>query len=219
MGIPGVNINPVTSAMSRIIFEQNGARRLGSNAQPAPHHQPGQPPDLRQRDLPPRPAHLQGGRQRHLPHARDPERRHHGRRVLLQPEPDLQLRGQSRPAARSTPAPASTWRASCSATRGARTARMIGRGHLHGEAAGVGALPAGRLPGDPEADRSTWACAGTCSSPGSRTTTASPTSTPRRAGWSSPPTTRSSTASRSVATCRPTPRARTSAPASASPTT
>jgi Carboxypeptidase regulatory-like domain len=32
MGIPGVNINPVTSAMSRIIFEQNGARRLGSNA-------------------------------------------------------------------------------------------------------------------------------------------------------------------------------------------
>ncbi len=32
MGIPGVNINSVTSAMSRIIFEQNGARRLGSNA-------------------------------------------------------------------------------------------------------------------------------------------------------------------------------------------
>ncbi len=32
MGIPGVNLNPVTSAMSRIIFEQNNARRLGSNA-------------------------------------------------------------------------------------------------------------------------------------------------------------------------------------------
>jgi hypothetical protein len=32
MGIPGVNINQVTSAMSRIIFEQQGTRRQGSNA-------------------------------------------------------------------------------------------------------------------------------------------------------------------------------------------
>jgi hypothetical protein len=31
-GIPGVNINSVTSAMSRLIFEQGGSRRLGSNA-------------------------------------------------------------------------------------------------------------------------------------------------------------------------------------------
>jgi len=31
-GIPGVNLNEVTSAMSRIIFEQGGSRRLGSNA-------------------------------------------------------------------------------------------------------------------------------------------------------------------------------------------
>jgi hypothetical protein len=31
-GIPGVNLNDVTSAMSRIIFEQGGSRRLGQNA-------------------------------------------------------------------------------------------------------------------------------------------------------------------------------------------
>jgi hypothetical protein len=32
MGIPGVNLNPATSAFSRLIFEQNGSRRQGSNA-------------------------------------------------------------------------------------------------------------------------------------------------------------------------------------------
>jgi hypothetical protein len=32
MGIPGVNINPVTSAFSRLIWEQNGTRRQGANA-------------------------------------------------------------------------------------------------------------------------------------------------------------------------------------------
>lgn len=32
MGIPGVNINPVTSSFSRLIFEQQGTRRQGPNA-------------------------------------------------------------------------------------------------------------------------------------------------------------------------------------------
>ena len=42
--------------------------------------------------------------------------------VRLQQQPDLELRGQSPPAAPSTPRPASTWRASCSATPAPRTA-------------------------------------------------------------------------------------------------
>ena len=60
VGIPGVNLNEVTSAFSQIQFEQGGSRNLGANAQPAAHHEPGQPADLRQRDAHPGPAHLQG---------------------------------------------------------------------------------------------------------------------------------------------------------------
>ena len=60
MGIPGVNLNQATSAMSQITFNQEVAQpRL--EREPAAHHEPERLPDFRQRDLDQGPAPDQGG--------------------------------------------------------------------------------------------------------------------------------------------------------------
>ncbi len=65
----------------------------GRERQSAAHHQPERLPDLRQRHLAEGPSHHEGRRQRHVPVARDPERRHDRRAVPVQLEPDVELRG------------------------------------------------------------------------------------------------------------------------------
>ena len=93
VGIPGVNLNEVTSAFSQIQFEQGGSRNLGANGN--------QPliTNLGNLQILDNVTHIRGrhtfkaGRQRDPPLARDPERGQHRRPVLLQPQPDLQLRG------------------------------------------------------------------------------------------------------------------------------
>ena len=120
MGIPGINLNDVTSAMTQIQFQN--IRNLGANSN--------QPLITNQNDFQifdnvtwiKGAAHVQARRQRDVPLARDPERRHDRRQLRVQQQHDVQLRGHGRPAAPSTPAPASTSRASCSATRPPRPA-------------------------------------------------------------------------------------------------
>ena len=91
VGIPGINLNEATSAMTQLVFQN--IREPGREQQPAAHHQPERPAVLRQRDLAEGPPHLEGGRQRHPAVARDPERRHHRGQLRLQQQPDLELRG------------------------------------------------------------------------------------------------------------------------------
>ena len=84
---------------------------------------------------------------------RTPDRR----QLPVQQQPDLELRRSAGRAASSTATRASTSRASCSATRRRRTATFPPDEHrrsptLHGEAAGVLALRAGRLARDEQAD-------------------------------------------------------------------
>ena len=75
-----------------------------------------------------RPPHAQARRQRDLPLARDPERRHDRRQLRLQQQHDLELRGHGQRAAPSTRTRASTSRASCSATPRPRRRNLFDAG-------------------------------------------------------------------------------------------
>ena len=115
MGIPGINLgDPTTSAMTQLNFQN--IRNLGSNSN--------QPLITNQNDfqifdnvtwIKGTHTFKLGGsvtfRSREILNADNIVGQ-----LRLQQQHDLELRGHGRAAARSTPAPASTWRASCSAT-------------------------------------------------------------------------------------------------------
>ena len=95
VGIPGINLNQVTSAMTQMTFQN--IRNLGANGnQPLITNQ-NDYPDLRQRHLDQGQAHAQERRQPDAALARDPQRRLDHRRLQLQQQHDLELR---RPAGR-----------------------------------------------------------------------------------------------------------------------
>ena len=93
MGIPGVNLNQSTSAMSQITFNQGGSRNLGSNGN--------QPLITNQNDFQIfdnvtwiKGRHLiKAGGSLDIALPRDPERRPHRRKFPVQPGSDLELRG------------------------------------------------------------------------------------------------------------------------------
>ena len=113
VGIPGINLNPVTSAMTQLDVPEHPEPRR--QQQPAAHHEPERLPDLRQRDVAHGQAHDQGRRQPDAPLARDPQRRHDRRQLRFNNNKTSNCAGQPAGCTVNS-APASTWRASCSAT-------------------------------------------------------------------------------------------------------
>ena len=147
MGIPNVNFGAVHGHERHRLCPAGDAH---PGQRPTPGHEPGEPPVSRPRDPHPGAAHLQGGGQRHLPLTGDPELGQHSRHLRLQPEPDLELRRpagrlQGRPDQRLRP------RQLPPGLRQREDPRLHRRGALHREAAGVGRLRPGRLPGELQA--------------------------------------------------------------------
>ena len=95
VGIPGINLNDATSAMTQMTFQN--IRNLGANGN--------QPLITNQNDFQIfdnvtwiKGKHtIKTGRQPHLPLARDPQRRHDRRQLRLQQQHDVELR-RARPA-------------------------------------------------------------------------------------------------------------------------
>ena len=98
VGIPGINLNESTSGMTQLVFQN--IRNLGANSnQPLITNQN----DFQIFDSVTKVSGkhtMKVGRQRHLALARDPERGHDRRQLRLQQQPDLELRGHHRAAAR-----------------------------------------------------------------------------------------------------------------------
>ena len=109
--------------MSQIMFNNGGMRNLGANGnQPLITNQN----DFQIFDNVTRVAGkhtMKAGGSYHASLARDPQRRHDRRPLRFQPEPDVELRRHHRRVHRRWRTPASTWPASCSATRATRAGR------------------------------------------------------------------------------------------------
>ena len=103
VGLPGINLNDVTSAMTQLAFQN--IRNLGANSN--------QPLITNQNDFQifdnvtwsTGQAHAEDRRQPDAAVARDPQRRHHRRQLQLQQQHDVELRRPAGRAARSTARP------------------------------------------------------------------------------------------------------------------
>ncbi len=126
-----------------------------------------------------RQAHDEGRRQPDAALARDPQRRHDRRQLLLQQQHDVELRRVSRPAAPSNSNTGFDVASFMLGFVGAKNRNAVRRGHLHREAARVRGLLPGRLAADEQADGQCSVCGGTSIRRGWRSTIASRTSTSR----------------------------------------